>query len=1031
MNPAKFAFSKMQFTLMAIVLICAAGFMAYFSMTRDENPIYIVRTAQVTTVWPGASPERVEQLVTDKLEKEIQEMPQIDYIESESKTGISVIRVNILDQYKHMRPIWDELRRKVEDAEVLLPDTAHRPIVDDEYGDIYGIVFAIVWDGFNYRQIKDVADEMRDEILELKDAAKVDIWGIQDERVYIDYHLEKLKEIGLSPEQLRQILTERNIIQSGGIIYGDQEQIAVEPTGNYESVQDIRDTLIEIPDTDKIIKLDDIADVYRSYIDPPLMTMRATGKPSLGLAISMREGGDILQLGEEVVALVDRYQQSYPIGIEFEKIAYQPERVVRKISEFVSNLFQAILIVCAVMLLFLGIRTGFVVASLVPVVILITMFIMGAMDIGLNQITLASLIIALGMLVDNAIVISESIIVQSEQGKKPIDAAISAVGELKLSLLISSLTTSAAFLPFYLAESGTGEYVGSLFLVVTATLLVSWIISLTMIPIFCAIMLKFKRKEKETKKEPYSSRIYQLYRKFLLGILKCRLVMIGALGGTFFLAIFGLNFVPKIFYPPSDTPMFTLEIEMPVGSSIHRTEAVVKQVEEYILENLMVNEKREKGIINWGAYVGTGGPRFRLQHDPEPPNSHYAFLLFNTTSYAIIPRMIAEIDHYIFENFPDAKAKVRPLEEGTPVSNPIEVRIIGKDVDRLFEIADQVKVKLDEIQGPKSINDDWGLKAKKIVIKVDQARAKRAGITNSDIARSLEAAIDGVTLTEFREEDELIPLILRSEAARDVNLIETSAFNVTSQRTGESVPLQQVAEIDVVWEPAIIFRRNRLKTITVFAELHPGFTATEVDQQMIPYLDELSKEWPLGYRWELGGENEESSKAQKSIFDKLPIAALIILFLLMAQFNSFKRTLIILITIPMSFIGVVFGLLVTGSYFGIMTILGVISLAGIVINNAIVLLDRIKIEMEENGLSSQSAVITAAQKRMRPILLTTITTTASLFPLWLGGGPLWEPMAIALIFGLIVATILTLGLVPVLYSLLFNVSYKDFTLDQL
>ena len=534
----------MQFVLLGIALLAFSGVMAYFNMPRAENPLYTVRTAEVVTEWAGASPERVEELVSDKIEKKIQEIPEIDYIESESKTGVSVIKAHVLDQYKNMRPIWDELRRKVEDAERELPESAKKPIVNDEYGDIFGIVFSIVWDGFNYAEVKEIADDVRDELLELPDVAKVEIWGAQEERIFIDYNNDKLKEIALSPDQLEEILKERNIIESGGIIHGPTEQIALEPTGNYENVTDIRDTLIQLPNTDKIVTLSDIATVYRGYIEPPKSVMHTDGQPSLGLAISMRDGGNILGLGKQVSALLEQFNEVYPIGIQFQMLAYQPERVVKKIDEFVGNLVQAVIIVCAVMLLFLGLRTGLIVASLIPTVILITFVSMSSIDIGLNQITLASLIIALGMLVDNAIVMSESIIVQMGTGKEPIPAAIDSAKELKIPLLISSLTTSAAFLPFYLAKSGTGEYVGSLFLVVSITLIGSWFISLTMIPIFCAFLLKAKKKtsrfkwfkkkkEPEKPKAPYSGIIYKMYRGLLIAMLKMRYLTLMAAIGAF------------------------------------------------------------------------------------------------------------------------------------------------------------------------------------------------------------------------------------------------------------------------------------------------------------------------------------------------------------------------------------------------------------------------------------------------------------------------------------------------------------------
>lgn len=448
--------------------------------------------------------------------------------------------------------------------------------------------------------------------------------------------------------------------------------------------------------------------------------------------------------------------------------------------------------------------------------------------------------------------------------------------------------------------------------------------------------------------------------------------------------------------------MFTAELELPVGSSIYHTEKIINEVEDFVLNNLMATKEHPEGITSFSTYIGDGGPRFRLQHDPEPPNPHYSFGLYSTTSFKVIPEIIEKIEKYIFDNFPDIKPRIRPLEEGTPVKNPVEIRITGKDQDLIYALSEKIKDHIEQIPGTKDEVDNWGHKIKKIVIDIDQARAKRANITNADIAKSLESSISGVSLSEYREDDKLIPMMLRSEAAKNVELIGTEAFNVYSQKTGQSVPLQQVAEIKVVWEPAIIFRRNRLPTVTVSSNLLKGYTATQIEKQIVPWLSDEAQSWPLGYKWELGGENEESGKAQKSIFTELPIAALAIIFLLMMQFNSIKKVSIILLTIPMSLIGVVLGLIIMRSYFGIMTILGMISLAGIVINNAIVLIDRIRIEKEENHLDDHEAIIEAAQQRTRPILLTTITTIASLIPLYLGGGPLWESMAIAIMFGLLI-----------------------------
>lgn len=1050
MDITKFALTKKQVTLMVIFLLCFSGIMSYFTMSRAENPSYIVRVCQIVTLWPGASPERVANLVSDKIEKHLQEIAEIDFIESESKTGSSVIHVHVLDQYKDMRPIWDNVRRKVEDAERELPESTHKPLINDEFGDVFGIVLSLSWDGFEYSQIKDVADDMKDDLLEIDDVAKVDIYGAQEERIFIEYNNDKLKELSLTMDDLQYTLKERNIIKSGGIINGSIQRIAIEPTGNYESLQDIKNTLIQIPQTNKIISLNDIANVYRGYIDPPSNIMHSNESPSLGVAISMREGGNILKLGKHVNDLIERYQNTYPIGIEFSTVADQPERVVLKIQEFVLNLIQAVIIVCFVMFLFLGFRTGFIVASLIPTAILITFCLMFFFKLGLNQITLASLIIALGMLVDNAIVMSESILVQIKQGEKPFNAALNSAKELKIPLLISSLTTSAAFLPFYLAKSGTGEYVGSLFTVVTITLLSSWTISLTLIPILCEKFLQkkipkypkglkkryilvlkpfLKRLKRSTKQSQtlFDLPIYKGYRYILLSMLKHRFLTLSILLILFSGTLFCFKFVPKAFFPPSNTPMFTAEIELPVDSSIFYTEKTIKQIERFVTDNLLVNEKNKKhGITEFSAFIGNGGPRYRLQHDPKPANPHYGFMLFHVTAYKDIKHLIESLESYIYNNLPNVKASIKPLEEGTPVDNPIEIRISGKDQQKIFNIVDKVKTKLESIPGTKNTDDDWGLKGKKIVINIDQDRAKRAGVTNSDIAKSLESAITGVKLTEFREDDELIPIVLRSEIAENLDLIGTEAFNIFSQSEGYSVPLDQVATISVEWEPSIIFRRNRLDTVTLLSDIEPGLTAHSINSQIIPFLEEESKNWPLGYRWQLGGEKEEAGKAQSSIFAELPLAIIVIIVLLMLQFNSVSRTFIILMTIPMSFIGVIMGLLLTKSYFGIMSILGTISLGGIVINNAIVLLDRIKIEIETHQLQPQDAIVQAAQKRMRPILLTTITTISSLIPLWFGGGPLWAPMTIAIIFGLLVATLLTLGLVPVLYSLFFKVNFKNF-----
>ena len=1024
MSLTKAAIEKNRITATLLLVLLVAGLTAYTNMPQNEDPGFVIRTALVTTMFPGASPERVELLVTDKLEKVIQEIPELDFISSESKTGVSLVYVNFREEFKEMRPLFDDLRRKVEKAEDDLPEDVIGPIVNDEFGDVFGIILSITGgEEFTYRELKDIADEVRDELLLIEEVAKVEIYGAQEERIFVEYNNARLAELGLSPMQLKDLLESQNIVMAGGEIRTEFEEFVLEPSGNFATLDEVQRAVIRLPGSDEVIYLRDVAETYRDYVDPPKTKMRFTGTPALGLAISMREGGNIGILGTEVRATIDRLRGFYPIGVEFEYITFQPDLVARKIDDFQGNLVQAVLIVTLIMLVFLGLRTGLVVASLIPMAMVAAFMVMNLFDIWLDQMSIAALIISLGMLVDNAIVMSESIMVQIAEGKKPVQAAIDSAAELRIPLLISSLTTAAAFLPIYLAESAVGEYTAPIFKVVTITLLCSWVLSLTMIPMLSVMFFRVKRRESG---EAFNSRFYTVYRGLLLAGLRHRATALGATAGVFALSLYGLGFVPNIFFPENDRPLFTLEVDLPKGTPLTRTEAVVEELEQHVARNYLVGPERQEGVINWGVFIGQGGPRFTLTYSPEQQAPNYAMFLLNATSRESISEMIPEMDAACGDHFPELTATIRPMEYGPPAWPPIEIRLSGRDTDRLFDIVDQVKARLAEIPGTRQIGDDWGARSKKLFVRVDQPRARRAGVTSQDVAISLQTFLSGLEATEYREGDELIPVVLRSVAAERQDIGKLETLNVYAQATGQSVPLKQVAEVEVVWQPAVIYRRDRLRTVTVEAGFERGFNAIAITEAIRPWLEEQKAGWGPGYDFEFGGVQEASGKANRSIQEKLPIAGLIIVLLLVGQFNSLRRPLIILMTIPLSIIGVVFGLLVARSFFGFMTLLGVISLAGIVINNAIVLIDRIRIEIEVHGLPPARAVIESAQQRLRPILLTTTTTVGGLLPLWIGGGPMFEPMAITIIFGLVFATALTLGVVPILYSLMFRVSFRDF-----
>ena len=1024
MNLTRAAIDKNRITVTILLILLFGGVGTYFGMPRAEDPGFTIRTAVVITHFPGASPERVELLVTDKLERAIQELPELKFVSSKSTTGVSLIWVNIKQKYREMRPIWDKLRRKVQRVAPDLPEGIVGPTVDDEFGDVFGTIMTITGEGYTYAELKDIADDVREEVLRLEEVAKVEIHGAQDERVFVEYNNARLAELGLSPSQLQAILESRNIIIPGGAVTAGPERITLEPSGNFESVEEVANSVITLPGRSEVTYLRDIALVRRGYIDPPQTKAHSTGQPALVLAASLREGGNIVELGRQFQRVYDRLQASYPIGVEFDVIAFQPDVVNRKINDFVQNLLQAVGVVVLVMLVTLGVRTGLVVSTLIPMAMVSSILLMPIFGVGLDQMSLAALIVALGMLVDNAIVMSESILVRLSEGRGRLEAALESAAELKIPLLIASLTTAAAFLPFYLAESEAGEYAGSIFLVVTITLGCSWILALTMVPMLCH---RFLRVRGEPRRDRYDGVVYRRYRRLLLGLLRHRAVSAAGVVGLFMVAMATFRLVPNIFFPPSDRAAIEGEIELPVGTSIRRTEEVAGAVERFILDSLMVGPERPEGVTNWATFIGEGAPQYVLTYSQKLAAPEYTFMLINLSSLEAVPDAVRRLEDFALANLPDAISRFAPPILGPPVASPIEVRISGRDPNTLFQLVEEVKARLGSIPGARNVDDDWGRRTKKLLVHIDEARARRAGVSSRDIAVSLQTAFSGFATTQYREDDKVIPVVMRSVEADREDLGKIESLNVFAQATGRTVSLKQVADIEVVWQPSQILRRDRLKTVTVSADVTSGVTAFAVNGQLVPWLERLSRDWEPGYRWGMGGEAEESRKSQASINAKMPIMALIIILLLVGQFNSFRRPAIVLLTIPLGLIGVVFGLLITRSYFGFMTLLGVVALAGIVINNAIVLLDRIRTEIDQNRLEPRRAIVEAAQRRLRPILLTTATTVGGLLPLWWGGGPMFKPMAIAIIFGLLFATVLTLGMVPVFYAIFFRVNFKGFS----
>jgi len=1028
MNFAKYSIEKNRVVLSILAVVLIMGVLFYKTLSRDSMPPYTIRVATVVSSFPGAGPERVEKLVTDKIEKLAQELPELKKVTSTSRTGLSVVNVELKMEVKpeELQSVWDRLRRKLNNIQGL-PNNVHPQLKDDGIGEVFGIVVGLTSDGFEYNEVKNYADDLRNNLIRLDDAAKVEINGEQEERVFVKFDNAKLKTYGLTSSSLQNLIQGTNILNSGGEINLEEERIILEPTGNFNSLSDIKAMLIPVGQNGDVVALEDITIIEKGYIYPPKQIVRINGKEAISLHVSLKKGRNVIKLGEELDTVLDDFNEKLPVGLSASRLASIDQYISTKISGFMSNLLQAIAIVLAVMLIFLGFRTGLVIASLIPIVTISTLMVMGLIDIGLNQISLAALIMALGMMVDNAIVVAETIMVKMEKGTPVKKASIEASSELFMPLLISTLTTSAAFLAFFMAESVMGDIMGPIFIVITIALVSSWLISLSIITLFCVFFLKVENKG--TKKIGFIDRIIlalkEKYKDLILWALTWKKTVLFGIVALFFLSIYGFKFLDVLFFPDSDRNMITIDVNLPQGTKIESTTSTVLAIEKFIEANLKTDETRTDGIVNWSSYIGEGPSTYDLGYNADEPNSNYAHILLNTTNFLVNNEMVSKLDAFCFNTFPNADIKVGLLGAGGG-GTPIEVRVSGDDPDQLAFIAESIKSKLFGIDGTKNIKDDWGPKGKKFIIEINQNNAQAAGITNQDIAISLQTVFDGFQAGEFREGDKSIPIIMLGKTSKEQSLASLESLNIYGQNSGKSVPLLQVAKIIPQWQYAKIKRLNLARTINIQSQLTEIGNANEIGLILKPWLEEQKESWGVGYSYSLGGDDESSAENMGAVAKYLPLSGLIIMMLLIIQFNSFRKMTMIVLTIPLGIIGMILGLLIFGVPFGFMAFLGVISLAGIVINNAIVLVDRIEVEENEIKRSAQDAIISACLQRFRPIILATFTTVLGLIPLYLGGGAMWEPMAVTIMIGLLFGTVITLLFIPIFYSILYKVDYKNY-----
>ena len=868
MNLTSFAIANDRLTAIILLVTLLGGVLAIRTMEQTMDPGFTIRTCQIVTGFPGANPERVEALVTDQIEKAVQEVPEIDFVSSTSKTGISIVSVNIRNEFNDMRPIWDDVRRKVEAVARNLPEGSSQPEVNDDFGAVYGTIVAVTGDGFDYRELKDVAQQLRDALLRLANVGRVDIVGTQDERIFVAYNDARLAELELSVSQISQILESRNILISGGSIVEGRERLELEPSGSFESVEQLKRTVISVPDQPVFLHLEDIAEVTRGYVDPPKSRVRANGRPALVLAVSVREGGNVVALGKEVQEVLDRLRGRYPLGIDLDIVAFEPVRVENKVNDFAVSVLQAVVIVLGCMLLMLGLRTGLVVAALVPCALLTSLLVMRWLDLGLNQMTLASLIIALGMLVDNAIVMSESIMVAMSHGTPRVQAAVQSANELRVPLLTSSLTTSAAFLPIYVAEGSMGEYTGVLFVVVTIALLSSWLLSLTVVPLLCARFLRVPAAEPG---HDYSSLFFRAYRGLLLAMVRIPLLSAAVTVVVFLVSLWGFSRVPKVFFPPRRHADDDGRVQ---GAHRHfdRGDPAVRRGIRRLCPGRTCRQP------------GTSRRSGQLVHLRRPGSAPlHPHLRTSTAEPGVCLRALQSHHgrHPARSGAEDRAILRRAAPFGHSVSHPAFAGIRDPETGGDSGLRQRPEPGVRDCgrrQEPTSlhrrlrnVDDDWGEMTKKLTVGVDAVRAKRNGVTHRDIAVSLRSILSGYKATEYREGSEIIPVTIRSVDAGRQDISKLESLNVFSQSRGTSVPLMQVADLALGWQPAKLLRRNRLTTVTVSSELADGATAAEVTGQVAEWLQETSPSWPAGIFYEIGGEAEESARSEGAIMGQAPL----------------------------------------------------------------------------------------------------------------------------------------------------------------
>lgn len=1015
-NLSEWALKHQQMIAFLLLLLSVAGVLAYGSLGQKEDPDFTIKTMVVQAYWPGSSAQQMADQVTDKLEKRLQEVAEIDYTSTYVKPGETQIKVNLRESVppQAVPDVWYQVRKKMSDVRHTLPQGTQGPFFNDEFGDTFGNLYAITGDGFDYADLRRFADAARNEFLRVADVNKVDLVGKQDEKIYVEVSTAKLASLGLDPALIASTLAQTNAVAAAGTVQSTNEQVRLTVSGEFDSIENIR--AIGIRAGDRTFRLGDIAEVRRGFVEPAASRMRFNGNEALGLAVSMRKGGDVIHLGEQLNETVRRIQADLPVGVQIHAVSDQPHVVEHSVFEFKKSLAEAVLIVLAVSFFSLGMRTGLVVALCIPLVLAMTFLVMYLLGIELQRISLGALIISLGLLVDDAIIAVEMMALKLEQGWDKARAATYAYTATAFPMLTGTLITAAGFLPVGFAKSGTGEYVYSLFQVVGISLILSWIVAVLFTPYIGFKLLKENAHASHDEDAVYQRGFYLKFRHFVDLCLVHRKWVIVITFALFAASLVLFKAVPQQFFPASDRAELMVNLWMPKASTFEASQREVRELETLL--------KGDPDIEAVTSFVGNGAPRFYLPLDVQTPNLNLGEMLVMTKGGEARERVLAKIHTLFEERFPNVRGRVNRLENGPPVGYPVQFRVYGNDNAKVREIAERVAAIMRGNPHVRGVNQDWGERIKRVRVDVDQDKARALGISSYQIKQALEASLSGTPITQYREEDQGIDVVARLVAPErtDLNNLKDAKIYV---RDGKFVPVSQVARIALDSEESELWRRNRIPTLTVRADIS-GAQAPDVTNALQPKMAALAKELPLGYGIEVGGATESSEKAQASVNAVMPATLIIVLVLLMIQLQDMKKMALVLLTAPLGLIGVSVIMAVFRIPFGFVAMLGVIALAGMIIRNSVILVVQIDQETAA-GTPLWTAIIESAVRRLRPIVLTALAAILAMVPLT--HSVFWGPMAWAIMGGLAVATLLTLIFLPALYAAWYRAKRPSATLS--